>query len=224
MTRSIDMRPRSSMLGTAGARPLIDDLRAVLEGIVYAEDPKITAADRVRAIGELRELNRLSPPLDFRAEVAALSDEQVDAWLDHFGAWDAGELLDGIGEAAERMPHTSQRLRAELDLRVEVRAEAIARRLADADRIEAEVERRARELADGRYIHDGLQRLQDSLGGRDGLEPAPESPGPSGGRPAAGNAPTGGVRPLDPPPGIDLSRGWPERDGRRGLRRGHRLS
>ncbi len=93
--------------------------RAVLEEIVYGADA--SATERLRALELLQHLDgREAHGGVFRRELEELDDQALDRLWDALFAEEIRELLDG-GEAAERMPCTAERLRAEVEWRVEER-------------------------------------------------------------------------------------------------------
>jgi hypothetical protein len=65
---------------------MADDMRAVLEGIAYGTDPKITTADRLKAIAELRTMpTRQDTELHQLAdEINVMSDQQLAKELEGF--------------------------------------------------------------------------------------------------------------------------------------------
>jgi hypothetical protein len=194
---------------------MTDDRRAVLEGIAFGDDARITPGDRLAAIRELRE-RYPEPAYESPPDLAAMSAEELDERMDAELSADLPQLvareLDGAklkGVAAETwaaMPKTAAAFAAQ----VERRAEARARELADADRIEREVEAEAQERAEKMYRERAFSVVLDEDATK--AEAGTESPANS-----AARAP--GL-----PPGLteaDLARGWPERK-RRGIRRGPR--
>ena len=121
--------------------------RATLEQIACGEGT--TPTERLRALELLREVEHFSapPPLD----LDALDDAELDHVLDDL-------LADKIVEAALTgtcWPQLGELIRREVEERV--------RELADADRMEAEVERRATEKAQALYAEQGLRELTLSL-------------------------------------------------------------
>ena len=60
-----------------------EDLRAVLEGNAYGDDPRVTPGDRLRALDQLRHLegDTDAPTLALAREVAALTDGELDRQL-----------------------------------------------------------------------------------------------------------------------------------------------
>lgn len=126
-----------------------DDLRAVLEGIVFGDDARITPGDRLRAAAELRELPHESPPLPI--DLAELSNAALDDELD-------GLLADTIIEAAmsgEGWPQLGALIRQQVERR--------AAQLADADRIEAEINAKAEARAAQLYLDAGWRSLRLTL-------------------------------------------------------------
>ena len=75
-----------------------NELRAVLEGIVYGSDPKITPADRLRAAEQLQALPDETQSLILR-EVLAMNPAAVHQAYDEALSAELPQLLDG-GAAA----------------------------------------------------------------------------------------------------------------------------
>jgi hypothetical protein len=124
----------------------MSDLRAVLEGIVYGGDPKILPADRLRAAGQLQALEDNGRDALMR-ELLALNPDAVQAEYDAYVAqYELPALLDDDAAAA-KWPLCA----AALQRAVQERAEARARELADAARIE-------RTIREHRCGDDGRQR------------------------------------------------------------------
>jgi hypothetical protein len=168
-----------------------DDLRSVLEGIAYGTDEKITPADRLRAVEQLREL---APSLSVSATEREIM-EWDDATLDR--EWDeacAEEIVESVRSGEGRYPN----LASLLGVMVEERA----REIADADQIEAEIERRATDRA--RWL------LEREIG----TQPTTQTTNPTL-DPVDGD--TNVVRrQVPPPPGVEPAAGFRRR---RGLRR-----
>lgn len=157
-----------------------DDRRALLESIAFGDDPELRPADRLRALDLLGAFEPDGGPrghAGLRAQFAAMSDTEIDALHDEMLAADLEQ-----GPVAARMPLTAEVLERWVAERAEVRA----RELADADRLEREVERRAHELAERLYVQRGLGQLEAAL--------APPPPD--------GDA--------DDDPGLDAYSGWDE--------------
>lgn len=114
-----------------------DDLRALLEGIAYGDDPKITPGDRLRAAEQMLQLEDEAGGALLR-EVLALSADAVQAEYDLYVAQHELPRLVHGGAVDQRWPMCA----LALQLAVEERAEVRARELADADRLEREVAER----------------------------------------------------------------------------------
>jgi hypothetical protein len=81
-----------------------DDLRAVLEGIVHDDDPKITAADRLRAAELLQSTSDREPEL--RGLLGELSDAELDAEWDRY-------MAAGMATSSPATSNTTVRLTTE---------------------------------------------------------------------------------------------------------------
>jgi hypothetical protein len=143
---------------------------AILQGIIDAADS--TPEQKLRAV-ELLNADDGDGHEDELRDFSHLSDGELDASLDQHLSGDLPQLvanqLEGVplvGIVAETwgpMPRFAKALARE----VERRAEARARELADADWIEAELERKAQERAEQMYrgrsfaAVEGAQTLQD---------------------------------------------------------------
>ena len=182
---------------------MAEDTQAVLLGIVYGDDERISPADRVRAAELLERTSGEGEPT-VRGVLRSMSDAEVAAaWDHHF----AGELRGLLRGEAKDMPHTAEVLR-EL---IEARAEERARELADADRIEREIEERANQRAEELYRERSFQLVRVTDASRPSDPPA-QPPG----RVEESAAPQASTA---PPPGMDLRAGWPRRGGGRDWRR-----
>lgn len=146
------------------------DLRAVLEGIVYGDDPKITPADRLKAAEQLRDLQQTTWPT-VQQLIDAMPPEEISAmWDKHRGAAMVSEALEG------RSPYP--RFTEALTAAVILKADALARVLADAERIDAEVERRAQEGAELLYRTRAFNTVvaTDSDAAADDVPAQPDEP------------------------------------------------
>jgi hypothetical protein len=118
-------------------------MRAVLEAIAFGDDPEVRPSDRLRALDLLAEQRDEDLSLEdlIRRDVARLSDEDLDAWLD---ALLVAEFSSGV--PAGRFPELAGLLEREVERR--------AAEIADPKRIETEIaeraETRARELYESR--------------------------------------------------------------------------
>ena len=139
--------------------PAQHDLRAVLEGIVYGTDPAITPADRLRAAEQLQGLGD-DTDLTLLREALALGPDALDGEFDAYVARrELPRLLDDAA-LAQRWPLCA----AALQRVVQERAEAVARVLADADRLEREVQERAQALAQQLYEQRAFRAVQGGAG------------------------------------------------------------
>ena len=102
------------------------DGRAVLEAVAFGDDPSVRAADRLRAIEILRELDATEP--DHQApssELAELRDAELDRYLD---ALLAEEIAADVLGPGERWPTLAAALRLEIERRADERVrQAVAR-------------------------------------------------------------------------------------------------
>jgi len=195
--------PTRSGAAVPSARATVPDqeTRVLLESIAYGDDPKVTPADRLRA---LEQLQRLQPDTELRQLVAQLSPQEVAH------EWDAYCGADVVQDALnneEAYPH----LYAAIRKAVQAEAVAVARQLADADRLEAEVaaaaERRAEQIAQ----EGGLRLVRPPDDAAAEPEPADHLTEARAGRERPRETPT------EPPPGLtwdDVQ--WPWHHGRRG--------
>lgn len=69
-----------------------DEMRAVLEAVVYGDDPRITPGERVQAARQLRELAPPSQP-SYSGELAALTAAEIAELYDDFLGRDEAALL-----------------------------------------------------------------------------------------------------------------------------------
>jgi hypothetical protein len=128
------------------------DRRLLLESIAFGDDPSIRPADRLHALEMLDDVANEEPG-DFRVELANLSGEQLDLELD---AYLGGRVVASAVAGEHRFPIMEAALAAAI--------EDCAGELADVDRIEAEIERRAAELAERMYVEGGLGEIERQLG------------------------------------------------------------
>ncbi len=86
-----------------------DDKRAVLEGIAFGDDPKVTPADRLRALEQLRELEHGpdQATIEIAREVAAMSEAEL--------AFEFAGFMAPIGDEASTPAMTE----AEVERRVQ---------------------------------------------------------------------------------------------------------
>lgn len=184
-----------------------DDLRAVLESIVFGDDARITPGDRLRAAEQLRELQ---PPADRVVRLLASQMPQDETALDQ--ALDP-LIADDVLRAVESADGGSWPVLAAL---LTALVDRKAAELADEERIQKLVEERAE------------ARARELVQSQPRLLPVPEVPerasetAPAGqGAPETGDdspEPTSVVRKLPViPAGIDPSAGWaaPRRSRRR---------
>ena len=101
------------------------DRRAVLESIAYGDDAGVRAADRLRAIEMLRELDAAEPDHQAPSELAELRDAELDRYLD---ALLAEEIAADVLGPGERWPTLAAALRVEIERRADERVrQAVAR-------------------------------------------------------------------------------------------------
>lgn len=182
----------------------------MLEGIAYTA-ADTAPGDRLRA---LELLDRLEPPpppsTGFRAYVQALDDQALDREIDGLiGPEIVAQALDGDDS---RHPVMAAAVRRAVEER--------ARELADVERIEAEIERRAQERAQALYkaraftVVSAPQESAVPLGEGSSPPPVPE---------VAGGAPEPSETPAqEAPPGLtrqDLQRPWQRQTPSRARRR-----
>jgi hypothetical protein len=117
---------------------MTDDHRAVLEAIVYGDDPRVTPSDRLRALEHLARMeDGQAPNVGYSSELAALEGEELDRHLD---ALLSEQIAADIFGEARRWPVLAQLVQREVD----GRARTLAKELHVAQ-VEAEVERRVEE-------------------------------------------------------------------------------
>ncbi len=169
-----------------------DDLRAALAAIAYGTDA--TPGDRLRALERLGELAPVHPEdegrLAIRRHVEALSDDALDQELDaFFGPEVVEEALRGEDG---NFPRLAEAIRSAIGRE--------AARLADAERIDREIEERAearaRELYEARAFR-AVETPEEAQGDDGAGEPAEGASGRED-------------RPRRLPGGWNLDRGWPE--------------
>lgn len=182
-----------------------EDLCAVLEGIVYGDDPKITPGDRLRAAEQLQQLAPAVPET-FTGLLAGVPDGVVaQLWDDFRGDDEAALLLAGDPDRP--------RLSAALREAVEARAATLAAERVAAD--EAAVEQRAHELAAQLYQARAF-RLAGAHDAAQTAATADDSPAAAPAQPAGPGAPDAADGAREAPPGVVP---WPERPRRGRLRR-----
>ena len=182
-----------------------EQLLAVFEGIVYGDDARITPHDRLQAAQQLRDLTSGESDPDLRGLLGQLSAAELDA------EWDRYMGTEIVRKALAGEEATYPLMAAAIRKAVAERAELRARELADADRIEREIEERAHRLAEELYRERSFQLVRVTDASRPSDPPA-QPPG----RVEESAAPQASTA---PPPGVDLSRGWPRRGGGRAWRR-----
>jgi hypothetical protein len=165
----------------------MNDVRSVLEGIAYGKDERITPGDRLRAVEQLRELHPTPSPSAYEREIREWDTATLDRELDELCA---EEIADAVWAEDGSWPRLATLLRAKIEER--------ARELADAGRIEAEIERLATERA--RWLFEREIGTQPTL---------TETPVVGA---VAGDADVVGPRrPVPPPPGIEPDAGFKRR-------------
>ena len=174
------------------------DMRAVLEAVVYGDDPRISPEARVQAARQLREL-REATPATFHELLDELGPDEVireaDAYL---GEEEAARLLAGDPDRPT--------LSAALQRAVEERAQQLL--VAKLGDVEATITRRANELAAQLYREREFRLVQAqdaaraATSGHERGEQAPvQAPAPP--------APEKPAQPVAPPPGLTLDDLWP---------------
>jgi hypothetical protein len=162
-----------------------DDVRAVLEAVAFGDDPRVTPGERLRAA---EQLTAMSPPQveTFGELLQAMPAQAVVREADAFlGEDEAQRLLAGDPDRPV--------LSAALQRAVEERAQALlVERVGD---VEAEIERRANELAAQLYEARAF-RLAQAHDGAPRAATAPVAPRQPEGQP---QTPAG---PLQPPAGL----------------------
>jgi hypothetical protein len=151
---------------------MADDARTtLLRNIAFGSDPQVTPRDRLEALARLDE-DRPPPIPDDDLPFDPDEVAELDALLrDVYGGLQVAAAVRG----EERFPETLRTFERAVERR--------ARELSDAGRLEAEIEVRARELAETYYTERGWQQLRDSLDpsaekGADGAESSETSPDP----------------------------------------------
>jgi hypothetical protein len=170
------------------------DLRAVLEAVAYGDDPRVTPGERLRAAEQLAAMSPLRQET-FGELLQAMPAQAVVREADAFlGEDEAQRLLAGDPDRPV--------LSAALQRAVEERAQALlVARLGDVD---AEIERRANELAAQLYearafrlaqAHDSAQAATGDAGSAATPEARPSAATPEARPPAP-------PQPLQPPAGL----------------------
>src|SRR5215204_5028644 len=97
--------------------PNRDDKRALLEAIAYGDDPRVTAADRIRAQAEL---DKLDPPERdrFREELGQMSPEQLEREGDALADYDPEEIAALVSGTSKRQPFLAAAIHAEVERRM----------------------------------------------------------------------------------------------------------
>lgn len=108
------------------------DLRAVLEGIAYSDDPRVQPGDRLRAAERLLELAPTNASDAILEHVLSLDDHAVNAELDDLIA---AEVAAAITANDGTWPTLAAALRPVVEER--------ARQLSNRDDIEREIEQKA---------------------------------------------------------------------------------
>lgn len=166
----------------------------MLEQILAADD--VSADARVRALDRLRDLDAERE----REELRAVADEALRQEIDDLTAANLTTLFDEGGSGV--FPRSWALVEAEVGRRVRERLAAIE----DVRTFEAEVDRRAREIAEARYrrleFDTSARAPEPSEGDEEGGEDDEAVPAPDDRRPAEEG--------YHEPPGWELSRGWPE--------------
>jgi hypothetical protein len=112
----------------------MSDIRSVLEGIAYGDDPAISPSDRLRAAERLLELDPTPTVDEFEREIASWDEAKLDTELD---ALCAESIMAALREDNGRWPRLAAHLRQTVEER--------ARELADRDAIEREIEAKVKE-------------------------------------------------------------------------------
>jgi hypothetical protein len=127
-----------------------DDRRAVIEGIVYGDDPRVTPGERLRALELLADLDRaeVTPSAHIAAELETLDDEQLEEnrALDELFLY---LTVSGLLRGDEHSPTDEiseeqwQTMRRDLDAQIQAKAREIR---------QPEIEARARKLYEERHF------------------------------------------------------------------------
>jgi hypothetical protein len=140
--------------------------QAVLEAIAYGGDPRLTPSDSLRALELLQQAGTEAGGIE--GLVARMSDEQLAAELEAMDpppCWPEllPQLLKSRTKVARQYPAARKALVAELD------------RIA-AERMEAEVERRAQGRAEAMYRTRSFALVADNNGAADDTKEGPDAP------------------------------------------------
>ncbi len=181
------------------------DRRKVLEGIINSPDPNVSARDRLDALAKLDASHPPPPPNPVHMLLQEMTEDVLDRELDQLMATEIVAAVETGDDGS--WPVLAGLLRALVEKR--------AGELADANRIEAEVERRAEERAAQLYLDEGWRSLRQTLDSA--AETTADDSGGTGADDEQHNPAPAPRKPLKPPPGIDPSAGWNR--PRRGIRR-----
>jgi len=167
-----------------------EDRRAVLEGVAYGSDPKVTPADRLRALDMLAQLPGGGAAHDPYG-LAHLTGEELDRELEGFLSGPSEKVVD------QMVAHRAARLVEESQEWAEV---------------ERRVNERAKRLAAGLYVDGGLAAAQAAASAEDDVTGAQGQGGGQGQRgQAAESEKPSAFTADDLPEGIsfaDLQRGF----------------
>lgn len=148
-----------------------EDTRAVLEGIAFGSDPKVTPNDRLRA---LEMLEKLALPEDAEAlflarQVAGMTDEQLDEALIEYAPGKAAVMVGEVFDVARLIEERAKELAQVADDRAISegvrRLERVANRQpADAAPTAADVDDRKPERGPDRPTEKGRDPKPDETG------------------------------------------------------------
>jgi hypothetical protein len=173
----------------------VNDVRSVLEGIAYGRDERITPGDRLRAVEQLRELAPERPLSDYEREIREWDEGTLNREVDDLCA---EEIADAVWAEDGSWPRLAALLRAKVEER--------ARELADAGRIEAEIERLATKRARWLFEREiGTQPMLTETAVVDAVARDKDVVGPR--------------RLVPPPPGVEPEAGFRRRRSRVGRSR-----
>jgi len=103
--------------------PDAEDRRALLNAIVYGDDPKVTISDRLRALALLKQFDELEPVRSpFYEELAHMSDEELDRYGDAISDPDEEEVKALVSGTSTRQPRLAAAIHAEVERRIRERA------------------------------------------------------------------------------------------------------
>jgi hypothetical protein len=128
-----------------------DDRRAVIEGIVYGDDPRVTPGERLRALELLADLDRaeVTPSAHIAAELETLDDEQLEEKARALDELFLYLTVSGLLRGDEHSPTDEiseeqwQTMRRDLDAQIQAKAREIR---------QPEIEARARKLYEERHF------------------------------------------------------------------------